>query len=122
MISQWAAFFSFRALHSFFFLLHLSPAFSAPFLTSSSSFSTLLHLSFLFFLSLPSILQIFLNANTIRLGNLPHGTTDPLLAPGTTYAKQTVYEVCVCPSGKLYLSPAESASTCQTTNSVCLWS
>ncbi|XP_030644049.1 zeta-sarcoglycan isoform X2 [Chanos chanos] len=66
--------------------------------------------------------EIFLNANTIRLGNIPHGTVDPLLGPGTSYPKQTVYEVCVCPSGKLYLSPAESASTCQTTNSVCLWS
>ncbi|KAL6467275.1 hypothetical protein MHYP_G00250790 [Metynnis hypsauchen] len=66
--------------------------------------------------------EIFLNANSIRLGNLPHGSVDPLLGPGTSYPKQTVYEVCVCPSGKLYLSPAESASTCQTTNSVCLWS
>ncbi len=66
--------------------------------------------------------QIFLNANSIRLGNLPHGSVDPLLGLGTTYPKQTVYEVCVCPSGKLYLSPAESSSTCQTTNSVCLWS
>lgn len=66
--------------------------------------------------------QIFLNANSIRLGNLPHGSVDLLLGPGTTYSKQTVYEVCVCPSGKLYLSPAESSSTCQTTNSVCLWS
>ncbi|KAK1792483.1 hypothetical protein P4O66_012420 [Electrophorus voltai] len=66
--------------------------------------------------------QIFLNANSIRLGGLPHGSVDPLLTPGTSYTKQTVYEVCACPSGKLYLSPAESASTCQTTNSVCLWS
>uniref|UniRef100_A0A673IN39 Sarcoglycan zeta n=1 Tax=Sinocyclocheilus rhinocerous TaxID=307959 RepID=A0A673IN39_9TELE len=66
--------------------------------------------------------EIFLNANSIRLGNLPHGSVDTLLGPGTTYPKQTVYEVCVCPSGKLYLSPAESSSTCQTTNSVCLWS
>ncbi len=33
--------------------------------------------------------------------------------------QQTVYEVCVCPSGKLYLSPAESSSTCQTTT-VCV--
>ncbi|XP_035385463.1 zeta-sarcoglycan isoform X3 [Electrophorus electricus] len=66
--------------------------------------------------------EIFLNANSIRLGGLPHGSVDPLLTPGTSYTKQTVYEVCACPSGKLYLSPAESASTCQTTNSVCLWS
>uniref|UniRef100_A0A8C2IKD7 Sarcoglycan zeta n=1 Tax=Cyprinus carpio TaxID=7962 RepID=A0A8C2IKD7_CYPCA len=73
-------------------------------------------------LEAPKGVEIFLNANSIRLGNLPHGNVDPLLGPGTTYPKQTVYEVCVCPSGKLYLSPAESSSTCQTTNSVCLWS
>ncbi|XP_062864638.1 zeta-sarcoglycan isoform X1 [Trichomycterus rosablanca] len=66
--------------------------------------------------------EILLNAKSIRLPNLPHGSVDPLLSPGTSYPKPTVYEVCVCPSGKLYLSPAESASTCQTTNSVCLWS
>ncbi|KAL1282589.1 hypothetical protein QQF64_001392, partial [Cirrhinus molitorella] len=34
--------------------------------------------------------EIFLNANSIRLGNLPHGSVDPLLGPGTTYPKQTV--------------------------------
>ncbi|KAF4071694.1 hypothetical protein AMELA_G00276140 [Ameiurus melas] len=66
--------------------------------------------------------EIFLNAKSIRMPNLPHGSVDPLLSPGTSYPKHTVYEVCVCPSGKLYLSPADSASTCQTTNSVCLWS
>uniref|UniRef100_A0A4W5QGG1 Sarcoglycan zeta n=1 Tax=Hucho hucho TaxID=62062 RepID=A0A4W5QGG1_9TELE len=68
--------------------------------------------------------MIFLDSNTIRLGNIPHGTVaDPLHgAPGTTYPKQTVYELCVCPSGKLYLSPAEIGSTCQTTSNVCLWS
>nr|XP_046191736.1 zeta-sarcoglycan isoform X2 [Oncorhynchus gorbuscha] len=68
--------------------------------------------------------EIFLDSSTIRLGNIPHGTAaDPLHgAPGTTYPKQTVYELCVCPSGKLYLSPAEKGSTCQTTSNVCLWS
>ncbi|XP_055780062.1 zeta-sarcoglycan-like [Salvelinus fontinalis] len=68
--------------------------------------------------------EIFLDSTTIRLGNIPHGTAaDPLHgAPGTTYPKQTVYELCVCPSGKLYLSPAEKGSTCQTTSNVCLWS
>ncbi|KAI5630455.1 zeta-sarcoglycan, partial [Silurus asotus] len=63
--------------------------------------------------------EIFLNGKSIRMPNLPHGSVDPLLSPGTSYPKHTVYEVCVCPSGKLYLSPADSASTCQTTNSVC---
>ncbi|KAK6493101.1 zeta-sarcoglycan-like [Huso huso] len=65
--------------------------------------------------------QIFLNANTIRLGNLPHGTFAASL-PGSTGPKQIVYELCVCPNGKLYLSPAGTSSTCQSTSSVCLWS
>ncbi|XP_061108381.1 zeta-sarcoglycan-like isoform X2 [Conger conger] len=64
--------------------------------------------------------EIFLNANTIRLGNLPVGR--PTASPGQPVSKQTVFEVCVCPNGKLYLSPAESASTCHSTSNVCLWS
>lgn len=69
--------------------------------------------------------QIFLDANTIRLGNIPLGSAvDPLegAPPGTTYTKQTVYELCACANGKLYLSPAEKGSTCQTTSNFCLWS
>ncbi|KAM9363397.1 zeta-sarcoglycan-like [Symphorus nematophorus] len=69
--------------------------------------------------------EIFLDANTIRLGNVPLGSAvDPLEgAPaGTTYTKQTVYELCACANGKLYLSPAEKGSTCQTTSNFCLWS
>ncbi|XP_062288836.1 zeta-sarcoglycan isoform X2 [Scomber scombrus] len=69
--------------------------------------------------------EIFLDANTIRLGNIPLGSAvDPLEgAPaGTTYTKQTVYELCACANGKLYLSPAEKGSTCQTTSNFCLWS
>ncbi|KAM7419009.1 hypothetical protein PAMA_016226 [Pampus argenteus] len=69
--------------------------------------------------------EIFLDANTIRLGNIPLGSVvDPLEgAPaGTTYTKQTVYELCACANGKLYLSPAEKGSTCQTTSNFCLWS
>ncbi|RXM33623.1 Zeta-sarcoglycan [Acipenser ruthenus] len=65
--------------------------------------------------------QIFLNANTIRLGNLPHGTF-AASSPGSTGPKQIVYELCVCPNGKLYLSPAGTSSTCQSTSNVCLWS
>ncbi|XP_041079496.1 zeta-sarcoglycan-like isoform X2 [Polyodon spathula] len=65
--------------------------------------------------------EIFLNANTIRLGNLPHGTF-AASSPGSTGPKQTVYELCVCPNGKLYLSPAGASSTCQDTSNVCLWS
>ncbi|KAK7929323.1 hypothetical protein WMY93_005718 [Mugilogobius chulae] len=68
---------------------------------------------------------ILLDANTIRLGSIPLGSAvDPLEgAPaGTTYTKQTVYELCSCANGKLYLSPAEKGSTCQTTSNFCLWS
>ncbi|XP_064190951.1 zeta-sarcoglycan-like [Anguilla rostrata] len=64
--------------------------------------------------------EIFLNANTIRLGNIPHGT--PATPLGPTYPKLTVFELCVCPSGKLYLSPAGTGSTCQSTSNVCMWS
>lgn len=77
------------------------------------------------FLSSVSLPQIFLDANAIRLGNIPLGSAvDPLEgAPaGTTYTKQTVYELCACANGKLYLSPAEKGSTCQTTSNFCLWS
>ncbi|XP_029949232.1 zeta-sarcoglycan-like [Salarias fasciatus] len=69
--------------------------------------------------------EIILDANTIKLGNVPLGSAvDPLEgAPaGTTYTKQTVYELCACANGKLYLSPAEKGSTCQTTSNFCLWS
>ncbi|MFT7807731.1 zeta-sarcoglycan [Arapaima gigas] len=64
--------------------------------------------------------EIFLNAKTIRLGNIPHGT--PPTSLGATYPKQTVYELCACPNGRLYLAAAESGSTCQAVSSVCLWS
>ncbi|KAI1883519.1 hypothetical protein AGOR_G00232380 [Albula goreensis] len=65
--------------------------------------------------------EIFLNAKTIRLGNLPLGTASstPL---GQNTPQQTVYELCVCPNGKLYLSMAEARSTCHSTSNVCLWS
>ncbi|XP_071391894.1 zeta-sarcoglycan isoform X1 [Centroberyx affinis] len=65
--------------------------------------------------------EILLDAGTIRLGSLPLGvyTDSP---PGPASQKQPVYEVCVCPSGKIYLSPAESSSTCQAMSNICLWS
>ncbi|XP_043918436.1 zeta-sarcoglycan [Protopterus annectens] len=65
--------------------------------------------------------EIFLNANTIRLGNLPQASFSSSPTTATT-PRQTVYEICVCPNGKLYLSPAGAASTCQTSSSICLWS
>ncbi|KAK7909900.1 hypothetical protein WMY93_014584 [Mugilogobius chulae] len=64
--------------------------------------------------------EILLDASTIQLGNLPLGT----FSKSTSQAshEQSVYEVCVCPSGKVYLSPAQSSSTCQIMNNICLWS
>uniref|UniRef100_A0A6I8NEG1 Sarcoglycan zeta n=1 Tax=Ornithorhynchus anatinus TaxID=9258 RepID=A0A6I8NEG1_ORNAN len=64
--------------------------------------------------------EIFLNADAIRLGNLPVGISSP--SPPSSSPRPSVYELCVCPSGKLYLSPAGAGSTCQTSSGVCLWS
>ncbi|XP_008844297.1 zeta-sarcoglycan isoform X2 [Nannospalax galili] len=64
--------------------------------------------------------EIFLNADTIRLGNLPTGSSSSTAS--SSNSRQTVYELCVCPNGKLYLSPAGVGSTCQSSSSICLWS
>ncbi|KAM9286556.1 zeta-sarcoglycan isoform 2-T2 [Cariama cristata] len=76
--------------------------------------------------------EIFLNADTIRLGNLPVGsfssssssssTSSSSSSPSSSAPRQTIYELCVCPNGKLYLSPAGAGSTCQTSSNICLWS
>ncbi|KAM4709758.1 zeta-sarcoglycan [Discoglossus pictus] len=65
--------------------------------------------------------EIFLNADNIRLGNLPQGSFSPS-SPSSVGPRQTVYELCICPNGKLYLSPAGASSTCQSSSNVCLWS
>ncbi|XP_053559908.1 zeta-sarcoglycan isoform X2 [Bombina bombina] len=65
--------------------------------------------------------EIFLNADNIKLGNLPQGSFTPS-SPNSDAPRQTVYELCVCPNGKLYLSPAGASSTCQSSSNVCLWS
>ncbi|KAB0401968.1 hypothetical protein E2I00_000309 [Balaenoptera physalus] len=65
--------------------------------------------------------EIFLNAGTIRLGNLPTGSFSSS-SPSSSHSRQTVYELCVCPNGKLYLSPAGAGSTCQSGSNICLWS
>ncbi|KAK1159154.1 delta-sarcoglycan-like [Acipenser oxyrinchus oxyrinchus] len=57
--------------------------------------------------------EISLDANNIKLPRLPMGTFS---AAG---AKQKVFEVCVCPNGRLFLSPRDR-STCQISSSVCL--
>ncbi|KAG7243362.1 hypothetical protein INR49_011818 [Caranx melampygus] len=64
--------------------------------------------------------EILLDANTIQLGSLPLGVYTA--SPSQATQEQAVYEVCVCPSGKIYLSPAESSSTCQAMSNICLWS
>ncbi|CAL1591301.1 unnamed protein product [Knipowitschia caucasica] len=64
--------------------------------------------------------EILLDASTIQLGNLPLGTFSK--SSSRASHEQSVYEVCVCPSGKVYLSPAHSSSTCQAMNNICLWS
>nr|XP_060511748.1 zeta-sarcoglycan [Panthera onca] len=65
--------------------------------------------------------EIFLNAEKIRLGNLPTGSFSSS-SPSSSNSRQAVYELCVCPNGKLYLSPAGLGSTCQSSSSICLWS
>ncbi|XP_028285447.1 zeta-sarcoglycan-like isoform X1 [Parambassis ranga] len=64
--------------------------------------------------------EILLDANSIQLGSLPLGIHTA--SPSQASQDQAVYEVCVCPSGKIYLSPAESTSTCQAMSNICLWS
>ncbi|XP_053198919.1 zeta-sarcoglycan-like isoform X2 [Scomber japonicus] len=64
--------------------------------------------------------EILLDANTIQLGSLPLGIYTA--SPSEASREQALYELCVCPSGKIYLSPAESSSTCQAMSNICLWS
>ncbi|XP_030578511.1 zeta-sarcoglycan-like [Archocentrus centrarchus] len=64
--------------------------------------------------------EILLDASAIQFGSLPLGTYTA--SPRQASQEQAVYEVCVCPSGKIYLSPAESSSTCQAMSNICLWS
>ncbi|NXO96982.1 SGCZ protein, partial [Certhia brachydactyla] len=76
--------------------------------------------------------EIFLNADTIRLGNLPVGSfssssssssfSSSSSSPSSSAPRQTIYELCACPNGKLYLSPAGAGSTCQSSSNICLWS
>ncbi|XP_064005424.1 zeta-sarcoglycan isoform X7 [Pogoniulus pusillus] len=67
--------------------------------------------------------EIFLNADIIRLGNLPVGSfSSSSSSPSSSAPRQTIYELCACPNGKLYLSPAGAGSTCQSTSNICLWS
>ncbi|XP_062262657.1 delta-sarcoglycan isoform X1 [Platichthys flesus] len=62
--------------------------------------------------------EISLDARRIRLMGLPEGKASTSSSSSGT--RQTVYEVCVCPNGRLFLSQAGTGSTCQISNSVCL--
>ncbi|XP_056298506.1 zeta-sarcoglycan-like isoform X2 [Pseudoliparis swirei] len=64
--------------------------------------------------------EILLDAQTIQLGRLPLGVYTE--SPNQASGEQAVYEVCVCPSGKIYRAPAETSSTCQAMSNICLWS
>lgn len=60
-------------------------------------------------------LQITLNSAKIKLPNLPQGSSS------SAGSRQKIYELCVCPNGRLFLSQAGTSSTCQINTSVCLW-
>uniref|UniRef100_A0A3B5MLB0 Sarcoglycan, delta (dystrophin-associated glycoprotein) n=1 Tax=Xiphophorus couchianus TaxID=32473 RepID=A0A3B5MLB0_9TELE len=62
--------------------------------------------------------EIALDAQRIRLMRLPEGKVSSSSSSSGT--RQTVYEVCVCPNGRLFLSLAGAGSTCQINNNVCL--
>ncbi|XP_074159765.1 gamma-sarcoglycan isoform X1 [Sminthopsis crassicaudata] len=57
--------------------------------------------------------MLVLDAATVCLPKLVQGTRSH---PGSS---QRLYEICVCPDGKLYLSVAGVGSTCQENSSVC---
>lgn len=52
------------------------------------------------------LLQLVLDAETVRMPSLP------LSEEGVPGNPQGLFEVCVCPSGKLFLSKAGVTSTC----------
>lgn len=64
------------------------------------------------FLSTLSAVQLVLDAETVRMPSLP------LSKEGVSEHAQGIYEICVCPSGKLFLSKAGRTSTCSE-NQVC---
>ncbi|XP_068188207.1 delta-sarcoglycan [Antennarius striatus] len=61
--------------------------------------------------------EISLDARRIRLMRLPEGKASSSSSAGP---RQTVYEVCVCSNGRLFLSRAGTGSTCPISNNICL--
>ncbi|CAL8281344.1 unnamed protein product [Arctogadus glacialis] len=62
--------------------------------------------------------EISLDATRIRLLGLLDGKASS--SSSSSGPRQTVYEVCVCPNGRLFLSQAGTGSTCHISPSVCL--
>ncbi|KAF6084870.1 sarcoglycan gamma [Phyllostomus discolor] len=58
--------------------------------------------------------RLVLDAETVCLPELAQGT------PGAAGGSRGLYEVCVCPDGKLYLSAAAADTTCHENSQVCL--
>ncbi|NWU46629.1 SGCZ protein, partial [Dromas ardeola] len=54
--------------------------------------------------------------------NMEVGTGAMLTEETCQVGSVQVYLLCVCPNGKLYLSPAGAGSTCQSSSNICLWS
>ncbi|XP_059846521.1 delta-sarcoglycan isoform X1 [Hypanus sabinus] len=59
--------------------------------------------------------EISLEARKIKLPRLPMASHTSIPS-----ARQNIFEVCVCPNGKLFLSQAGVGSTCQISSSACL--
>lgn len=57
---------------------------------------------------------LVLDAETVGLPELEQGT------PGPSGSSKGFYEICVCPDGKLYLSAADEATTCEEHSHICL--
>ncbi|XP_074186137.1 gamma-sarcoglycan isoform X1 [Rhinolophus sinicus] len=58
--------------------------------------------------------MLVLDAETVRLPKLVQGTQGP------ASSSQRLYEICVCPDGKLYLSVAGVDTTCHENSHICL--
>lgn len=58
--------------------------------------------------------QLVLDAETVRLPKLIPETS----GPGSS--SQRLYEICVCPDGKLYLAVAGMSTTCHENSQICL--
>lgn len=57
--------------------------------------------------------MLVLDSETVCLPKLVHGTWGPV------GSSQRLYEICVCPDGKLYLSVAGTSTTCHENSHIC---